>query len=118
MAPDAKEARPLFTKTVVNERNSFYVLDTVRVPIPKCDDGDYLFTVKNGKLKESLPYTPKTLSIALRDDSEGQRFYVADYRTGKPVGKVSLELFRSGSSVAKWPHSKPTMPRSAMARAR
>ena len=64
MAPDAKEARPLFTKTVVNERNSFYVLDTVRVPIPKCDDGDYLFTVKNGKLKESLPYTPKTLSIA------------------------------------------------------
>lgn len=101
MAPDAKEARPLFSKAVVNERNSFYVLDTVRVPIPKCDDGDYLFTVKSGKLKESLPYTPKTLSIALRDDSEGQRFYVADYQTGKPVGIVSLELFRSGSSVAK-----------------
>ena len=101
MAPDVKEAKPLLNKTVVNDKRSFYVLDTVRIPIPKCDDGDYLFTVKNGKLKDSMPYTPKTLSIAVRDDSQGQRFYVADYQTGKPIDKVDLELFRSGSSIAK-----------------
>ena len=101
MAPDIKEAKPMFTKTVVNEKHSFYVEDTVRVPIPRCDDGDYLFTARNGKLKSTLSYSPKTLSIAVRDDSAGQRFYVADYQTGKPIGKVNLELFRSGSSVAK-----------------
>ena len=101
MAPDAKEAKPLLGKTIVNDKRSFYVLDTVKVPIPRCDDGDYLFTAKNGKLKASMPYTPKTLSIATRDDSAGQRFYVADYQTGKPIDKVDLELFRSGSSIAK-----------------
>ncbi|MBP5218688.1 MAG: hypothetical protein J6Z47_07065, partial [Bacteroidales bacterium] len=100
MAPDVKEAKPLFSKSVVNGKCSFYVVDTVRVPIPRCDDGDYLFTARNGKLKASMQYAPKTLSIAIRDDSAGQRFYVADYRTGEPVGKVDLGLFRSGSSVA------------------
>ncbi len=100
MAPDVKEAKPLFTKSVVNGKCSFYVEDTVRVPIPKCDDGDYLFTARNGKVKASQVYAPKTLSIAIRDDSAGQRFYVADYKTGEPIGKVDLGLFRSGSYVA------------------
>lgn len=98
---DAKDAKPLLKKTVVNPQKSFFVLDTVRIEIPKCDDGDYVIKMKNGKVSETAQWTPKTLSIAVRDDSEGKRFYVADYLTGKPLEKVDLELFRSGSSVAK-----------------
>lgn len=101
MAPEAKGAKPMLSKTVVNEAHRFYVRDTVRIPIPKCDDGDCQITAQNGKIKASLEYCPKSISIAIRDDNEGQRFYVADYQTGKPIEKVDVELFRSGSSVAR-----------------
>lgn len=101
MSLDAKDAKPLLKKTVTNPQKSFFVLDTVRIGIPKCDDGDYVIKMKNGKITETAQWTPKTLSVAVRDDSEGKRFYVADYLTGKPLEKVDLELFRSGSSVVK-----------------
>lgn len=98
---DAKDSKPLIKKTVLNPKKSFFVLDTIKVEIPKCDDGDYVLTIKNGKISEKANWRPKTLSIAVRDDSEGKRFYVADYLTGKPLEKVDLELFRSGSSVVR-----------------
>ena len=101
MSSNALDAKPFLKKTVLNPQKSFFVLDTVRFEIPKCDDGDYVLKMKNGKVAETAQWSPKTLSIAVRDDSEGKRFYVADYLTGKPLEKVDLELFRSGSSVAK-----------------
>ena len=101
MSSNALDAEPFLKKTVLNPQKSFFVLDTVRFEIPKCDDGDYVLKMKNGKVTETAQWSPKTISIAVRDDSEGKRFYVADYLTGKPLEKVDLELFRSGSSVAK-----------------
>ena len=101
MSLDDKDAKPLLKRTVTNPKKSFYVLDTIKVEIPKCDDGDYVFRMKSGKLSETANWHPKTLSIALRGDSEGKKIYVADYLTGKPLEKVDLVLFRSGSSVAK-----------------
>ena len=98
--PDVKESKPLIRRTVNNPKKSFYVQDTVKVELPKCDDGDYIFTAKNGKVVSMAKWVKKTLSIALRKDSERMRFFVADYMTGEPVEKVDLELFRSGKTVA------------------
>ena len=106
MAPDTKEAKPLFKKTVLNLKNSFYVLDTVRVGIPGCDDGDYIVKAVNGKILDQATYSPKRLSIAVRDDSEGWKFYVADYLSGEPCETVSLKLSRSGKTVAEVPDVK------------
>lgn len=100
-ALDRLDAKPLFKKTVVNPKKSFYVRDTVKVELPKCDDGDYVLTVRNGKKVARTEWSSKMLSIALRDDNAGTGFYVADYQTGEPAAKVDLELFRSGTSVAK-----------------
>ena len=97
---DVKGAKPLIRKTVNNPRKSFYVQDTVKVELPKCDDGDYIFTVRNGKVVSKAEWEKKTLSIAVRKDSEKLRFFVADYLTGEPVEKVDLELLRSGKMVA------------------
>lgn len=101
LVQDIKNGKSVFKKTVVNPKNSFYALDTVKVKLPKCDDGEYVFTAKNGKTVDEESFTPKTLSIALRSDSESKRFYVADYQTGEPVKEVDLELLRSGKSIAK-----------------
>ena len=100
MTPDVKGASALFKKTVPNPKKSFYVLDTVKVPIPRCDDGEYVITAKNGKIDDSQSYSSKTLSIALRKDYEGWRFYVTDYITGKPLESVDLKLTLSGNKVA------------------
>ena len=96
---DTKDAKPLVRKTVNNPKKSFYVQDTVKIDLPKCDDGDYIFTARNGKVTSKAEWTKKTLSIAVRKDSEKMRFFVADYLTGEPAEKVDLELFRSGKTV-------------------
>ena len=98
--PDVKDAKPLIRKTLNNPKKSFYVQDTVKVELPKCDDGNYIFIARNGKVTSKAEWTKKTLSVAVRKDSEMPRFFVADYQTGEPVEKVDLELLRSGKTVA------------------
>lgn len=97
---DAKSARPLIRKTITNPDNRFYLHDTVEVRLPVCDDGKYLFKVRNGKVAAKAEWTRQTLSIAHRADSEALRFFVADYLTGEPLEKVDLELVRSENTVA------------------
>lgn len=97
---DAKSARPLIRKTIINPDNRFYLQDTVEVRLPVCDDGKYLFKVRNGKVAAKAEWTRQTLSIAHRADSEALRFFVADYTTGEPLEKVDLELVRSENTVA------------------
>lgn len=97
---DVKDAKPLIRKAVNNPKKSFYVQDTVKVELPTCDDGDYIFTAKNGKVVSKAKWTKNTLSVAVRKDSEKLRFFVADYMTGEPVEKVDLELLRSGKTIA------------------
>lgn len=90
--PDVKEGKPLVEKTIVNPVRRFFVMDTVKFEIPRCDDGDYIVRAKNGKIQAEGNYIPKTLSFAIRDDSEGKKFYVTDYLTGEPIDKVDLSL--------------------------
>lgn len=97
---DAKSARPLIRKTITNPDNRFYLQDTVEVRLPVCDDGKYLFKVRNGKVAAKAEWTRQTLSIAHRADSEALSFFVADYLTGEPLEKVDLELVRSENTVA------------------
>lgn len=99
MEPEKKGTSPLLRKSVLNPRKSFHIQDTVKVDIPACDDGDYVVKARNGKLDYTTVYSPKRLSIAVRDDAEGMKFYVADYLSGQPVPKVDLRLSLSGNTV-------------------
>ena len=96
---DLKDAKPLIRKSLTNPKKSFYVQDTIKLELPKCDDGSYIFTAKNGKLSSNAEWTKNTLSVAVRTDSEKQCFLVADYMTGEPVEKIDLELIRSGKTI-------------------
>ncbi len=98
--PDVKGAKPLLRETLNNPERSFYVRDTVKIGLPGCDDGDYILTARNGKVVSTAVWTKRTLSVALRRDSEDLRFFVADHLTGNPLEKVDLELSRSGKTVA------------------
>ena len=99
-ASDEKDTKPLVKKTVLNPRKSFHAYDTVVVSIPRCDDGEYIVDASYGKIRSTAGYLRNTLSISLREDSEGWKFYVADHLTGEPPASVDLRLSLSGKTVA------------------
>lgn len=98
MVLNKKGAKPLVKKTLDNPDGRFYVYDTIEVKIPVCDDGDYVVTAKNGKVEARSHYFPSGISIAVKED-DVLRFYAADWKSGKPIEKVDLELRRSGRTV-------------------
>jgi Large extracellular alpha-helical protein len=101
LTPEKKDAKPVFRKSFQNVGGSFYAFDTLEVPMPSVDDGDYRLAASSGKIRDERNYCPRSLSIACREDAESMKFFVADCESGKPVEKVDLELFISGKSVAK-----------------
>lgn len=94
---DAK--KPVFRKTAINDKHSFYVIDTLKVELPKLDDGHYSVSAYNGKETAQDSYSRYRLSIAQRRNSQGYGIYVADYMTGKPLKKVNLSLLKNGKEV-------------------
>ena len=93
--------KSLKTWKLKNEKESFYVWDTLSVALPKLADGDYTVEAVNGKLSAQAHYTQYTLSIASRTDSRGPAVYVADYKSGEPLSKVTLLLMKGDREVAK-----------------
>ncbi len=85
---------------VKNEAQSFYVKDSVTIPLPKLPDGSYLLEAVNGDLSAITGYDQYTLSIASRKDSRGRNIYVTDYATGEPLEAYTLRLMKGDKRVA------------------
>lgn len=84
--------KKVFSDKVTNPTPSFYVQDSLAVRIPVLNDGLYFINCSSGKDACVLQYRRHTLSIAARRDSKGLGVYVADYKSGEPVGKCTLEM--------------------------
>ncbi len=95
-----KEDETVFETVVENPVRSFYALDTLALELPYLDDGDYRIRCFDGKDEIGQCHYPKfTMSVSLRGDREGKRVYVADYKTGEPVGKVDMKLYKGDRLV-------------------
>lgn len=95
-----KEDETVFETVVENPVRSFYAFDTLALELPDLDDGDYRIRCFDGRDEIGQCHYPKfTLSVSLRDDREGKRLYVADYKTGEPVGKVDVKLYKGDRLV-------------------
>jgi len=91
----------VFETVVENPVRSFYVLDSLEVALPMLDDGDYRIRCYDGKDELGQCHYPKyTFSVAVRDDSKGKRIYVADHKTGEPLDKVDVKLYKGDRKVA------------------
>ena len=72
-----------------NRDGRFYVLDTVKAPIPVLPDGSYdVLTQHRGR----NTYDKHTLSLAVRQQEKDFAIYVADYQTGEPVKSALIRL--------------------------
>lgn len=95
-----KRDETVFETLVENPVRSFYALDTLALSLPKLDDGDYRIRCLDGKDEIGQCHYPKfTLSVSLRDDREGKRVYVADYKTGEPLRNVDMKLYEGDRLV-------------------
>jgi len=90
----------VYKNTVVNEKNSFYVYDTVVVSLPPMNDGDYVVEYSGTEVESEVSYRKTTLSVSNRQDSNGWSIYAADYKSGKPVSKVDITLYNEDKETA------------------
>ena len=86
-------------KTLNNPKKSFYVLDTLDVPIPVLTDGSYAAEVVSSKEAASCMYNRNRLSLALRNESEGIAAYAAEHLSGRPVETGELVLWKGDTEV-------------------
>ena len=95
-----KDKKTLASWNAINPKGSFYVYDTLRLALPVLEDGEYRLEAVNGKTDAHVTYSQYTLSIATRTDADGPKVYVADYKTGKPLSKATVLLFKGDKEVA------------------
>ena len=94
-------SKPVFTEILTNSRNSFYAQDTLKVALPKLDDGSYQVKFSNGKTEALSWYRHFRLSLARQQTEGGISVYVADAKSGKPVSRADLVLLKNGKEVAR-----------------
>ena len=95
-----RDDEKIYETLVDNPVRSFYAIDTVMFDLPVLDDGDYSIICNDGKNVVGQCHYPKyTLSVASRVNDEGIGVYVADYLSGKPLGKVDMALYKGDRKV-------------------
>ena len=85
---------------VENPARSFYVEDTVSLPLPVLPDGEYSLEVREDFTGNETMYEQYTLSVASRKDSRGHCVYVADFETGVPLRSATVALLKNGKEIA------------------
>ena len=94
--------KKVWSRTVQNEKHSFFAIDTVTFTLPPMNDGDYcLKATPSGAEDNICYYRHNTLSLAVRTDSEGPEIYVAEYLSGRPVKNVTVYMTLKGRTVEK-----------------
>ena len=83
-----------------NPGRSFFVPDTLEVPLGSLEDGSYAITARKGRISGNLHYDKFSLSIAINIHSAGAQAYICDYWSGEPCGEAVLTLRNSGVETA------------------
>lgn len=99
-----KGKEKIFERSLDNPAGSFYAPDTLEMQLPGLADGSYRIHLASGKTETTITHEKYSISLALRNDSEGPAVYAADYLSGKPLGWCSLTLRdEDGKTVAELP---------------
>lgn len=91
--------KAVFKTVVKNGRARAYLWDTVKVVLPRLDDGRYNVSVKNGGVSAVSFLGRCRLSVAIREAGGQIGIYVADYRSGRPLSKADIALYKGDTEV-------------------
>ena len=85
-----KDGEKALQKSLKKEHNKFYIPDTLSLDLSSLSDSDWEIKLKSEKLSSSLSYPRRSLSFALRRDSDAVRAYAADYHSGQGLDRFDL----------------------------
>ncbi len=94
-----KDSVEVFGTHLENTVGSYYVFDTLEIVMPALNDGRFNAICRSGDVKASFRYDRYTLSAATQMQDKGLAVYLADYDSGKPVGKADISIFYKDSLV-------------------
>jgi hypothetical protein len=100
---NVSQNKVFYSREIKNEKLSFFAQDTVSMKLPNFDDGQYWIEAKSHSDRTGCNYSKYSLSIAQRLDSKGLGIYLADDKTGKPIEKATLKLFKGDKLVGTEP---------------
>lgn len=89
----------VFERVLDNPAGSYFVADTLDLILPAMDDGKYRIFCSSGDTEASFNYERYTLSMAWQWQDRGLALYLADFMSGKPVGKADIDIYYRDSLV-------------------
>lgn len=93
------KGKVLYAKKIRNDAKSYYVADTVKIPLPALDDGEYRVNVAKGVIRETGEFTQNRLSAYITRHSDGWKLYAADYKSGKPLEGFEVLLYSAKGAI-------------------
>ena len=82
-----------------NSAGSYYVPDTLSIPLKGFDDRNYYIICEGGEVSAAFAYRKRSVSVACRYQDGQAAIYAADYITGRPVDTADVSIFRNDSLV-------------------
>lgn len=96
-----KAGNPVFETDAANRKCSYHVEDTVAVALPPMNDGKYHVSCSGSGLEISFDAGRYSISAAVQYSADKPAFYVADFRTGRPVTCADVFVGSKGTTVWK-----------------
>lgn len=98
----SEEGKELWKESLVNTVGSYYALDSVVVPIPVANDGEYEVRAVSGGCSSICRIQRHHISAAVCRDAQGWTVFAASYDSGKPIERYDISLYntKDGKLVA------------------
>lgn len=97
---EKNKSEEFFSEELHNAENHFYVQDSLTLPLPVLDDGNYIIKVKSGKVLAETSLKKYSLSAAFTHDASGWKIFAADCKSGKPLEQYDIKLYRDGKLIS------------------
>ena len=94
-----KGKEKVWEKYLTNPYKSYYVEDNLLLELPDLPDGDYKVKCFRGDIDDSVDYQKYTISASIRRNADGVGVWATDFKTGKPLEKVQVEILKDKKVV-------------------
>lgn len=99
---DGSGGKLFFEGEAVNEKRSFYAIDTVSMPLPALNDGEYLIRADAKDVGTACNYRQYTISLAGRRDGRGYSIFAADAESGEPLSSANIKIFKGNDKLLEY----------------
>ena len=94
-----QDNKKVFEKYLTNPLKSYHVEDELLIELPDLPDGTYQVKCFHGGIDDTVDYQKYTISASVRKDASGYGVWAADFISGEPLEKVSVELLKDDKVV-------------------